>query len=89
MGMIVEAEGKATRVGSPIKKLENVIESQQAANQSLVKIIDGLQARIDELMQEYCPDEMTDNQWDEWEKHQVAVVEAEWTATRHFVEQLD
>jgi len=31
----------------------------------------ALQARIDELMQEYCPDEMTEEQWAEWAKHQV------------------
>jgi len=30
-----------------------------------------LQARIDELMLEYCPDEMTPEQLDNWGKHQV------------------
>lgn len=31
------------------------------------------QARIDELMMEYCPDEMSEAQLDEWARHQVAV----------------
>ena len=32
-----------------------------------------LQARIDALMLEYCPDEMTPEQIAEWERHQRAV----------------
>ena len=33
------------------------------------------QAKIDSLMLEYCPDEMTQDQMDNWEKHQVKVEE--------------
>lgn len=33
--------------------------------------LDALQARIDMLMLEYCPDEMTPSQMANWEKHQV------------------
>jgi short-subunit dehydrogenase involved in D-alanine esterification of teichoic acids len=33
----------------------------------------GLQAKIDLLMLEYCPDEMTDEQLENYEKHQVPV----------------
>jgi hypothetical protein len=32
-----------------------------------------LQAKIDALMLEYCPDEMTPEQIDEWERHQRPV----------------
>lgn len=32
---------------------------------------DSLQAKIDSLMLEYCPNEMTKEQMDNWEKHQV------------------
>jgi hypothetical protein len=32
--------------------------------------IDAQQEKIDALMLEYCPDEMTHEQIDEWEKHQ-------------------
>lgn len=35
--------------------------------------IGRLQARIDELMLEYCPDEMTDEQRAEWARHQRSV----------------
>jgi uncharacterized protein involved in exopolysaccharide biosynthesis len=34
------------------------------------------QARIDELMLEYCPDEMTAEQVEEWGNHQRAVKES-------------
>ena len=33
--------------------------------------IDSLQARIDELMLEYCPNEMTPEQVQEWAKNQA------------------
>jgi len=35
--------------------------------------VDAKQARIDELMFEYCPDDMTKEQIDEWAKRQAAV----------------
>jgi hypothetical protein len=41
------------------------------------KELDAKQARIDELMLEYCPDEVTDEQWEEYSKHQV-YVKMEW-----------
>jgi len=36
-----------------------------------MKAVNAKQARIDELMLEYCPDEMTDDQMEEYSKHQV------------------
>ena len=41
--------------------------------QSLTTQLEAKQAKIDELMLEYCPDEMTEEQLDEWGKHQVVV----------------
>ena len=35
------------------------------------KQIEDLQAKIDLLMLEYCPDEMTKELIEDWEKHQV------------------
>lgn len=35
----------------------------------------ALQARIDELMLEYCPDEMTPEQIENWKRHQKAIPE--------------
>ena len=37
----------------------------------------SLQARIDELMLEYCPDEMTTAQMDEWARNQRPVTDDE------------
>lgn len=34
---------------------------------------DALQAKVDELMLEYCPDEVTDEQWEEYCRHQRVV----------------
>ena len=45
----------------------------QAENEQLKNAVASRQAKIDELMLEYCPDEMTPEQMEEWEKHQVAV----------------
>lgn len=36
----------------------------------LLRMLDAKQAKIDALMLEYCPDEMTDAQREEWGKHQ-------------------
>lgn len=45
---------------------------QQAEQLSAAKKdADSKQARIDELMLEYCPNEMSPEQIEEWEKHQV------------------
>lgn len=37
--------------------------------------VNARQAKIDSLMQEYCPDEMTPEQWDEWGRNQVMAEE--------------
>lgn len=36
----------------------------------LTRVYDSQQAKIDELMLEYCPDEMSEDQWAEYEKSQ-------------------
>jgi len=38
--------------------------------EELQEVNDAKQAHIDELMLEYCPDEMSKEQLDEWAKHQ-------------------
>ena len=37
----------------------------------LKSVSEAKQAKIDSLMLEYCPDEMTKEQIENWEKHQV------------------
>jgi hypothetical protein len=46
-----------------------------SVSRTLIRHIGSLQARIDELMLEYCPDEMTQERFDEWARHQVPVDE--------------
>jgi hypothetical protein len=45
-------------------------KGHNAATDIFVPIIDGLQAKIDSLMLEYCPGEMTEEQKMNWEAHQ-------------------
>lgn len=37
---------------------------------AILRFTDGQQAAIDEIMLEYCPDEMSKEQVEEWVKHQ-------------------
>lgn len=47
----------------------NIVDQLFKAN----KTIDHLQAKIDDLMLEYCPDEMSVTQIKEWMNHQSPV----------------
>lgn len=47
--------------------------SKSAALDWYRRELDAKQAKIDELMLEYCPDEMTEKQLVEWAKHQRVV----------------
>lgn len=46
--------------------------SSDTARIEEMKKRDALQAKVDELMLEYCPDEMTEEQLRNWESHQRA-----------------
>ena len=39
----------------------------------ILKVYDHQQSKIDELMMEYCVDEITPEQWTEFEKHQHTI----------------
>lgn len=41
--------------------------------QFAIAIWNHQQAQIDELMIEFCPEAMSDEQWEEWKKHQRVV----------------
>lgn len=63
-----------------IDRLDKVIEAQQRSIDDLKSalraqrdIINLRQMRIDELMMEYCPDEMTEEQTANWAKYQRPV----------------
>ena len=55
--------------------VETVGPLNQAATllRQLVKEVDAKQAKIDALMLEYCPEEMTQEQIDNWASHQRVV----------------
>jgi hypothetical protein len=60
-----------------IKNQQTTIESLRQQLASRDAEIAYLQSRIDELMLEYCPDEMTKEQLDNWAAHQRPVGESE------------
>lgn len=45
----------------------------QEENVALKQQLGAKQAEIDRLMLEFCPDEMTQDQFDEWARHQRLV----------------
>jgi len=58
-----ECERDITRVGQTGRKIIQLVRQ-------LRKQIDTKQAKIDELMLEWCPDEMTPEQIEEWGRNQ-------------------
>lgn len=53
--------------------LADALEALRNENVELVRQNEGKQSRIDALMLEYCPEEMTPEQKAEWARHQVTV----------------
>ena len=51
------------------------IQSKCPYREELKVCLDQVQAKIDALMLEYCPEDMTQEQLDNWGKHQVQVDE--------------
>ena len=45
--------------------------TQDEIKNLLTKVYDHQQAKIDEIILEYCPEEMSDEQWSEYEKAQA------------------
>lgn len=48
---------------------------EQGAVWEIIREIESKQAKIDELMLEYCPDEMTQGQLENWENRQKPLSE--------------
>jgi hypothetical protein len=53
-----------------LRKMWSGGEVQQWIDENAAPVVAAMQARIDALMLEYCPDEMTPAQWDSWAAHQ-------------------
>jgi hypothetical protein len=56
--------------GKPLKQKKCILVPEDEYNQLKAEIA-SKQAEIDRLMLEFCPTEMTDEQIDNWAKHQV------------------
>lgn len=51
----------------------NANMSEDDVKALILKVYDHQQSKIDELMMEYCDDEITPEQWVEFEKHQHTI----------------
>ena len=58
---------------SKSKQKRICIQSECIVRDELKEQLERKQAKIDSLMLEYCPDEMTKEQMDNWAKHQKPV----------------
>ena len=56
-----------------IKPSERLIKALVQRVADLEDVNDDLQSKIDSLMLEFCPEEMSEQQLEEWAKHQAAV----------------
>lgn len=63
----------ARMMESPRDNLRGIAVNVREGADAQAREIARLQARIDALMLEYCPDEMTPEQVTNWERHQKAV----------------
>lgn len=55
--------------------MEPSSDGDYVSYEDAMRVIGDLQAKIDRLMLEYCPGEMTEEQKAEWAKHQKPVPE--------------
>lgn len=74
-GCIYRGTDEFIDVGGEVSELRRICDNQRATisrlrDASLRGELAAKQARIDELMQEYCPEEMTPDQLDTWARHQ-------------------
>lgn len=56
-----------------IKPSERLIKALVQRVAGLEDVNDDLQSRIDRLMLEYCPEDMSEEQTEEWAKHQAVI----------------
>lgn len=68
------ALSSARRMAQPTK--DTLRDTLAAAADTIIaerRRADAAEAKVDALMLEYCPDEMTAAQWDRWASHQMVV----------------
>ena len=55
------------------ERLASDLDKRDARIAQLIAERDALQSRLDWVMLEYCPEEMTNEQFEEWARHQKPV----------------
>ncbi len=70
---IQKANAETERLKQKLAVAETMGNVWKAAAEYAARTADDRQARIDALMLEFCPDEMTEAQRDNWAKHQQPV----------------
>lgn len=70
-----KANNEAERLRQKAIAAEVMVNVWKTAAEYAARIADERQAKIDALMLEYCPDEMTEAQKENWAKHQRPVSE--------------
>ena len=68
---LIERRVEVERLTADLASAHEQLADQTARWAAVVNERDALRARIDALMLEYCPDEMTADQTAEWARHQV------------------
>lgn len=58
------------RVLQCVRENDPMVEALRTENERLCAQVDALQAKVDALMLEFCPDEMTEQQIETWARHQ-------------------
>lgn len=71
---LLQAQNAAVDLAKQLATSEDVAEELRTKNFMLFGQIYNLQAKLDALMLEYCPDEMTPEQIAEWGRNQKAVI---------------
>lgn len=70
---VQEAADGIERLRSSLQVAKENEQATHEANKRMAKELFEKQAKIDELMLEYCPDEMSSEQYAEWAKRQRPV----------------
>ena len=56
-----------------IKKAKEINDEFERVHKHMTAMLERIQAAVDEVMLEYCPEEMTKEQLEEWRRCQVPV----------------
>lgn len=73
--MSISVLGDGCRYCQPQEYIDRLHDTIEAEREDYEEELNALQAKLDEVMLEYCPEEMTEEQVAVWESHQQPVKE--------------